>query len=172
VSKNSSQLLLGGLETTSHLLAHIMLFLAERPEMMETLRANPSLVPAFVEEMLRYESPIQALARIPTTDVTISGVTVPKGVLLLTLLGSANRDGSHFTDPDLFDLNRKQPSISFGHGIHFCLGAHLSRLEGRIGLEVLLNRFRGFSRPAGEITWNRALTVRGPAALTLRFIQA
>jgi hypothetical protein len=165
-------LLLAGLETTSHLLANILLFLSEREDLLEALRANPSLVPAFVEEMLRYDSPVHALPRITTTEVKLGGVTVPQGVLVLALLGSANRDESRYPDPDRFDLNRQQPSISFGHGIHYCLGAHLARMEARVGLEVLISRFRGFVRPPGAVTWNQAITVRGPAALPLRFIPA
>jgi cytochrome P450 len=165
-------LLLAGLETTSHLLANSLLFLSERPGILGTLRADSSLVPAFVEEMLRYDPPVYAVPRITTSEVTLSGVTLPRGAVVVALIGSANRDERRYSDPDRFDLHRQQPSVAFGHGIHFCLGAHLARLEGRVGLEALVSRFHGFVRPPGELTWNRAMTVRGPTALPMRFLPA
>ncbi|ATB35949.1 cytochrome P450 hydroxylase [Cystobacter fuscus] len=165
-------LLIAGLETTVHLLAHSLLFLAERPEEQARLRAQPALVPGFVEEMLRYEAPVQALLRVATSDVTLSGVKIPQGDVVLALLASANRDERHYTEPDRFDVHRGQPGLSFGYGIHYCIGAQLARMEARCGLEALLSRFSGFTRTSTELSWGQAITVRGPQHLPLRFIPA
>lgn len=162
-------LVVAGLETTVHLLAHSLLFLSERPEELARLRAEPMLVPRFIEEMLRYDSPVQCVLRIATAESTLAGVTIPKGALVLALLGSANRDERHYPDPDRFDLQREQPALSFGHGPHFCIGAMLARMEARRGLEALLTRFSGFTRLSPEVTWNHSFTIRGPAVLPLRF---
>jgi cytochrome P450 len=165
-------LLIAGLETTAHLLSNSLLLLSERPDILGALRADLSLVPAFVEEMLRYDPPTYAVPRMTTSEVELRGVRLPPGAVVLNLIGSANRDESHYTDPDRFDLHRQQPSLSFGHGIHFCVGAHLARLEARVGLEALVSRFHGLVRPPGESTWNRALTARGLVALPMRFLSA
>lgn len=165
-------LLIGGLETTVHLLANSLLFLAERTDVQARLRAEPALVPGFIEEMLRYEAPVQALLRIVTTDVTLSGVKIPEGDVVLALIASANRDERHYTEPDRFDLHRGQPGLSFGYGVHYCIGALLARMEARCGLEALLSRFSGFERIPTELNWGQAITVRGPQRLPLRFIPA
>ncbi|MDC0713398.1 cytochrome P450 [Stigmatella sp. ncwal1] len=165
-------LLVAGLETTVHLLANSLLFLAERPAEYARLRADPTLVPKFIEEMLRYDAPVQTLLRIVTSDITLSGVTIPKGEVVLALIASANRDERQYPEPDRFDLHREQPSLSFGYGAHYCIGAQLARLEARCGLEALLSRFSHFQRTSAELTWSQAITVRGPHSLPLRFIPA
>lgn len=163
-------LLLAGLETTANLLGNAMRLFAKRPELWERLRASPALAAPFVEEMLRYDGPGHSLPRIATADVTLAGVTIPQGSLVLALLASANRDERRFAEPDRFDLERgAQGGLAFGHGIHFCIGALLARMEARIALEVLTRRFHGVELRAGEIRYNRTLTVRGPVALPLRF---
>ena len=165
-------LLLGGFDTTTYLLANCVRLLAQRPEEMDRLRADPSLIPRFVEELLRYDAPVHGLPRITTAEVTLGDVTLPRGALVLALLGSANRDERQYPDPDRFDIHRSQSSATFGHGIHACIGAVLARLEARLSLEALLARFRGFASLPGELQWNRSLTVRGMVALPLRFIPA
>lgn len=165
-------LLLGGFETTTHLLGNTMVFLAAHPEEMDRLRADPSLVPAFVDEMNRYDGPSQSLPRIAAEDVTLSGVTIPRGALVLALVGSANRDERRYPDPDRFDVRRGAPGIGFGHGIHVCIGAALARMEARIALEVLVSRFRRVQLAPGPIEYNRTLAVRGPVALPLRMTPA
>ncbi|WP_437903606.1 cytochrome P450 [Sorangium sp. So ce327] len=159
----------GGLETTTHLLGSSMLLLAERPAELERLRASPQLIPRFIEEMMRYDGPTQSVPRLTTSDVALAGVTIPAGSLVLALVGSANRDEQRFTDPDRFDLHRGQPSLTFGHGAHFCLGAALARMEAKVALEVLLPGIGEVTRAPGEIPYNRTLTVRGPVSLPLRF---
>ncbi|WP_437818321.1 cytochrome P450 [Sorangium sp. So ce1078] len=166
-------LLLAGLDTTTHLLGNSLVFLADHPDMMERLHAEPALVPLFVEEMLRYDSPVQMVPRIATTEVAISGVTVPRGALVAPFLASANRDETKFKDPDRFDLHRgSQGALHFGQGIHFCIGAALARMEARAALEAVVTRFRRVERVPGELRYKRMLTVRGVAALPLRFVPA
>jgi cytochrome P450 len=165
-------LLLGGFDTTTYLLANALLFLAQRPDEGARLRATPALVPAFIEEMLRYDAPVHGVPRVATADVEVAGVTIPRGSLVLALLGSANRDEGRFDDPDRFDIERGRPGLAFGHGIHFCLGATLARMEAHLSLLALLTRFRAFACAPGELEWNRSLTVRGMKALPLRFIPA
>lgn len=162
-------ILLGGLETTTHLLATSAVFLADHPEMLARLRAEPALVAAFVEEMLRYDGPSQTLPRVTTCEVTLSGVTIPAGSLVLALVGSAGRDDRRFPDPERFDLGRGSAALNFGHGVHFCLGAALARMEAQIGLETLVRRFVAIERLPGPLEYNRTMTVRGPVAARLRF---
>ncbi|WP_437672030.1 cytochrome P450 [Sorangium sp. So ce131] len=162
-------LLGGGLETTTHFLGSAMLLLAERPAELERLRTSPELIPKFVEEMMRYDGPTQSVPRLTTSDVALAGAVIPAGSLVLALVGSANRDELHFKDPDRFELHRGQPSLTFGHGAHFCLGAALARMEAKVALEVLIPRIREVTRAPGEIPYNRTLTVRGPVSLPLRF---
>jgi len=100
-------------------------------------------------------------------------VKIPKGEVVLALLASANRDERHYTEPDRFDLHRGQPGLSFGYGVHYCIGAQLARMEARCGLEALLSRFSGFTRTSTEqLSWGQAITVRGPQSLPLRFTPA
>ncbi|WP_437816372.1 cytochrome P450 [Sorangium sp. So ce1078] len=164
-------LLIGGLETTTHLLSNSLLFLADHPDMMDRLRAEPGLISLFVEEMLRYDGPVQTLPRIATADVVLSGVTVPRGALVLPIVASANRDEARFKEPDRFDLHRgSQGGLHFGHGVHFCIGAALARMEARVALEAVVARFERVERVPGELRYNRTLTVRGPLTLPLRFL--
>jgi len=166
-------LLLGGLETTTHLLGNALLYLSAHPELMARLHAEPALVPKFVEEILRYDGPSQSLPRITTEETTLAGVTLPRGTMVLALVGSANRDERVYPAPDSFDLDRgSQGGLQFGHGIHFCIGAALARMEARLALEAIVTRYARATRKAGEITYNRTLTVRGPVALPLRFFPA
>ena len=166
-------LLLGGLETTTHLLGNALLYLSAHPELMARLHAEPLLVPRFVEEILRYDGPSQSMPRIVIEETTLAGVTLPRGAMVIALVGSANRDERVYPAPDSFDLDRgSQGGLQFGHGIHFCIGAALARMEARLALEAIVTRYARVTRPAGEITYNRTLTVRGPVALPLRFSAA
>lgn len=166
-------LLPAGLETTTHLLAGAMFAFLERPESFAALRADRSLVSRFVEELLRHDPPVHGAMRMAMADVEIGGVTVPEGAIVLVLIGSANRDGSRFSDPDRFDVERDdQSSLAFGHGAHYCLGAHLAKLEARAAIEALTSRFHGFERMPGEIAWNKAFSVRGPTTLPIRALPA
>lgn len=165
-------LLVAGFETTAHLLTNALRLLAAYPALLERLRADPASIPAFVEEVLRFEPSVHGTARLALTDVEVAGVQLPAGSVLLLLLASANRDEAQFPDPDRFDIDRKQRSaIAFGHGIHFCLGAALARAEVRIALEELVPRIRGVHQ-VGEPTWNHSVTVRGATHCPMAFTPA
>lgn len=166
-------LLLGGFETTTHFIGNALLFLADHPRELARLRATPEVIPRFVEEMLRYDGPSQALLRVATEDVTLAGVTIPRGGLVAALVGSANRDERVYPDPDRFDVDRgSQGGLQFGHGIHHCIGAALARMEATAALGALSARFERVARAGGEVRYNVALPVRGPAELRLRLAPA
>jgi len=166
-------LLPAGFETTHHLLANAMQAFIARPDDFARLRADPGLVPSFVDELLRHDGSIHGLLRIATTDTEIGGTKVPQGAMLLLLPASANRDESKFPDPDRFDMSRNSMGgLSLGHGVHYCLGAALARMQARLAIEELARCFRGFELLPGEIRWNTAIVVRGPTALPIRVIPA
>ncbi len=161
-------LLVAGIETTMGLLSASLLILLERPELLARVRADRSLIPAFIEEVLRYESPAHSIPRTTTQDVDLGGVRLPKGARVLLLVGSANRDEAHFPDGDRFDMDRPGPqNLAFGYGSHFCLGAQLARLEGRLALEALLNRCGRLEAGPEPIRWHRTMAVRGLGALPI-----
>jgi cytochrome P450 len=165
-------LLPAGFETTTNLLSNAVLGFLERPDDFAALRADPSRIGAHVEEVLRHDPPVHGTARVATRDVDLGGTTIPRGALVLVNPGAANRDDDAFPDPDRFDPSRhSQGGVAFGHGIHFCLGAPLARMEAVLAVEALASRFRGFER-VGEVTWNRSFLARGPARLPLRFLPA
>jgi cytochrome P450 len=139
--------LVAGNETTTNLIGNAILCFDEHPEVMEQLRAEPELLPGAIEEVLRYRSPVQFMYRRVAADVTIRDSQLRAGQMVLAWIGSANRDEAQFPDPDSFDI-RRTPNrhIAFGHGIHFCLGAPLARLEAKIVLTLLLERFDEIQR--------------------------
>ncbi|HEX8703216.1 MAG TPA: cytochrome P450 [Myxococcaceae bacterium] len=159
-------LLVAGLETTVHLLSHTARYLIAHPEVFERVRADHSLIPKLLDEVLRLEPPVRAVYRLTTADTELSGVTIPKGSRVLVMIGSANRDETHYPDADRLDLDRGGGvnQLPFGHGVHFCLGAPLARLEGKLGLEALLPRIKGLSA-AGPVEWRRSISVRGATSL-------
>ncbi|HEX8693790.1 MAG TPA: cytochrome P450 [Longimicrobium sp.] len=164
-------LLLAGHETTTNLISNAVLCLGEHPDQLERLRAAPGLLPAAVEEVLRYRSPVQAVFRVTTRDVAVHGRTIPAGKLVFAMIGSANRDPRQFADPGRFDVARDpNPHIAFGHGIHFCIGSPLARLEARVALAQLLERLPGLEL-AGGAPWEprEAFHVHGPSRLPVRF---
>ena len=119
-----------------------------------------------MEEFLRFDSPVQATDRIATRDVEIGGKRIRAGQFVVLLLAAGNRDPERFADPDRLDLGRPDNRhLAFGQGAHFCLGAHLARVETRIALERLLQRFPNFEADADDVTWRASLTLRGPASL-------
>ncbi|MGE5286090.1 MAG: cytochrome P450, partial [Micromonosporaceae bacterium] len=131
----------------------------------ELLRQRPGTVPLAVEEMLRYDSPIQLDGRTALEPVTLAGAEIPAGQLVIMLLGAANRDPARFAGPDRFDVTRDQgPHLSFAAGIHFCLGAHLARLEANVVFSQLLGRFPKIELAAGPQRGN-GLNPRGLARL-------
>jgi pimeloyl-[acyl-carrier protein] synthase len=132
-------LLIAGHETTTNLIGNGLLALLRHPDQLERLRREPDLLENAIEELLRYDSPVQATVRIATEDVAIAGSVIPKDAIALALLGAANRDPAEFPEPDRLDLARENVRhLSFGLGTHFCLGAGLARLEARLAFRGLL----------------------------------
>lgn len=145
-----------GNETTTRLIGWTGKVLAEHPDQRAELAADRSLVPNAIEELLRFEAPSPVQARYVTQDVEFHGRTVPEGSAILLINGSGNRDDRHFPDGDSFDIHRRiDHHLSFGYGLHFCLGAALARLEGRIALDEVLDRF-----PEWEVDWDEAVQAR------------
>jgi cytochrome P450 len=145
-----SLLLVAGNETTTNLIGNAVLSFTEQPGTMERLRAGPSLLPHAIEEVLRYRSPVQSMYRVTATDTTLGDVHVPAGAPLVAWIGSANRDERQFREPEQFDIDRTpNRHLAFGHGIHFCLGAPLARLEARIALQGILDRLPGLTLAPG-----------------------
>jgi len=142
VVSNSILLLAAGHETTTNLLSNGMYHLLRNPEQLRRLREQPALLPAAVDELLRYDSPVPAVIKVPTADVELNGRTLREGEMVFPLIGSADRDERQFPDPDRLDVGR-QPNrhLAFGHGIHFCLGGPLARVEGQIAFGSILRRF-------------------------------
>jgi len=151
-----------GNETTTRLIGWTGKVLAEHPDQRRELVEDRSLVPNAIEELLRFETPAPHMARYVTRDVEYHGQVVPEGAIMLMLVGSANRDDRRFADGDRFDIHREiGQHLTFGYGIHFCLGAALARLEGRVALDEVLSRF-----PEWDVDWSGARlsstsTVRG-----------
>jgi cytochrome P450 len=135
-------LLIAGNETTTNLMGNMLNVLVERPDLWQRLREDRSLVETVIEETLRYESPVQQLFRVATRDVEVSGVKIAEGEMVAVFFGAANRDPREFPRPDEFRLDRDlRNHVSFGMGIHYCLGAPLARAEARISLNAFLDRF-------------------------------
>lgn len=151
-----------GNETTTRLIGWAGKTLSDHPDQRRALVADPSLIPNAIEEILRFEPPAPHVGRYVARDVEIHGTTVPEGSAMLMLVGAANRDDRRFSDPDRFDVRREVGQhLTFGYGIHFCLGAALARLEGRIALEELLKRFPDWEVDMANARLAPTSTVRG-----------
>jgi cytochrome P450 len=163
-------LLLAGNETTTNLIGNAVRNLLSHPGELAKVRADRTLVPSLVEEVLRYEGPVQLIPRVTAREVELEGGRIPAGATVFLLLGSANRDERKFPEPDRFDVTRNpQDHVGFGYGIHYCLGAPLARLEGRIALEALLFDCPPFTCTQEPLPQIASLLVRGVQTLPLRF---
>lgn len=162
-------LLLAGNETTTNLLGNAVDALLDHPDQLARVSKDLSLVPALIEETLRYDSPVQQLTRTATREVTLHGVTLPPQSEIQLLIGSANRDERRYADPDRLDLSRDTKGhLGFGFGNHFCLGASLARLEARISLEALVPELAGLVRSRSELELLPSNMLRGRARLHLK----
>jgi cytochrome P450 len=151
-----------GNETTTRLIGWSGKVLAEHPEQRRELAEDSSLIPNAIEELLRFESPAPHVARYVARDVEHYGRAVPEGSIMMFLIGAANRDDRRHADGDRFDIHREiGPHLTFGFGIHFCLGAALARLEGRIALEEVLKRFPDWEVDTANARLSPTSTVRG-----------
>jgi cytochrome P450 len=159
-------LLFAGHETTTHLIGNGALALLGQPEAARAWRDDPMLTAPAVEELLRYDGPTAAMVRIAREDVAIGGRVIRRGDRLFLMISAANRDPRQFPDPDRLDLRRADNRhLGFGHGIHFCLGAPLARLEGQIALPALLGRFPGLAPGRAAPEWLDSLVFRGMRSL-------
>ncbi|MFG2680495.1 cytochrome P450 [Streptomyces sp. NPDC048392] len=158
-------LLLAGHLTTMSLLGNMMVTLSEHPDQLAQVRADRSLVPGAVEEVLRYRTPVPEGGRVTNREVELGGVVIPANKMVLCSLISANRDERKYTDPDRFDIHRDpNPQLAFTTGIHYCLGAHLARLEAKIALNAILDRYTELT-PTG-LVWYPTYALCNPKRLT------
>jgi pimeloyl-[acyl-carrier protein] synthase len=157
-----SLLFFTGHQTTINLIGNGMLALLRHPMEMQRLQNDPDLLPGAVEELLRYESPVQRTGRLANIGVQIGGKTIPKGAVVLAMLGAANRDPAKFLDPDRLDITRRENRhLAFGSGARFCLGALLARLEGNIAIGTLLRRLPKLALTSQTAAWRNSTEVRG-----------
>ncbi|MET9423461.1 cytochrome P450 [Streptomyces sp. NPDC006540] len=166
-------LLIAGHETTVNLIGNGMRALFSHPDQLAALRADFGLLDGAIEEMLRYDGPVETCTdRLALEDVEIGGVTIPAGSTVLITMADADRDPARFKDPDRFDIRRDaRGHIAFGHGLHYCLGAPLARLEGRIAFRTLLERCPDLAQDADEadLPWMPGLLIRGVRRLPVRW---
>ena len=162
-------LLIAGYETTTNLIGNGVLALLRNPGELERLRAEPERLPTAVEELLRYDSPVQGTVRVASEEIELGGETIPAGARVMTLIGAANRDAEQFENPDRLDVFRADnPHLSFGHGIHFCLGAPLARLEAQIAFRALLDRFPSWQLDEDALERRPNPLLRGLSKLPIR----
>jgi cytochrome P450 len=152
-----------GHETTTNLIGNGLLALHRAPEQWQRIKDDPALIPNAVEELLRFDSSVQMTGRVTNTEVEVGGVTLPAGESVITLLGAANRDPAHYADPDKLDVGRQNVRpMSFGGGIHHCLGAQLARLEAELVFTALVERLPTLELPEKAApAWRRTFTLRG-----------
>jgi cytochrome P450 len=166
---NINILLSTGHETTTHLIGNGLLALLQHPDQLQKLQTQPALLAPAIEEMLRYDNPVQITYRSVLEDADIKGKLIHKGDLVNTIIGSANRDPQRFTDPDEFNITRSEGRhLGFGIGIHFCIGAPLVRLEAEIVFETILRRFPGICLTGETLEWQEHPIFRGLKSLHVR----
>ena len=164
------QLFFAGFETTEGLIGNGLLALMRNPDQLKNLRDNPSLIGTAVEEFLRYDNSVQRQARVASVDLEIGGQRILQGQYLLLFIGAANRDPAQFRDPDRLDISRcENKHVAFGHGIHFCIGAPLARLEGEIAINTVLRCFPGVQLMSQSLAWEELLALRKLKSLKVSF---
>jgi pimeloyl-[acyl-carrier protein] synthase len=167
---NCVLLMMAGHETTTNLIGNGILALLHNPAQKEALTLNPELIVSAVEELLRYDSPVQKMARIALADIDVGGKQLRKGQLVCFCFGAANRDPEQFPVPEQLDIARKpNRHLAFGHGLHYCVGAALARLEGQIAVNTVLRRLPKLRRQTENLEWHRNFTLRGLKSLPVAF---
>jgi len=163
-------LLIAGHETTVNLIGNGVLSLLQHPDQMRVLREDPALTQTAVEELLRFDAPVQRTGRLTNTDVEIGGRQIAKGSTVVAVIGAANRDPAHFADPDRLNVARRENRhIAFGFGIHFCLGAPLARVEGQIAIGTLMRRMPDLALTSQTPEWRESSLLRGLKTLPVTF---
>jgi len=163
-------LFVAGHETTVNLIGNGTLALLRNPNQLEALRRSPALIGGAIEELLRYDAPVQRTGRMPNTDVELGGKRIAKGDLVLSLIGAANRDPAHFAEPDRLDLARADNRhLAFGWGIHFCLGAPLARAEAQAAIGTIARRMPALALATPTPDWREASALRGLKTLPVTF---
>ena len=161
-------LLIAGNETTTNLIGNGMLALVRNPDQLRLLQDDPSLIASAVEELVRYDSPVQATARIALSAGPLGNRQVEEGQIVVAFLGAANRDPAHFADPNRLDLRRQDNRhLSFGHGIHYCIGSPLARAEAQIAITTLLRRLPDAEPAIGTPVWRSSFVLRGLESLPI-----
>lgn len=159
-----------GHETTMNLIGNGMLALFRNPDQLAKLKADPTLIQTAVEEFLRYDGSVQITARVALEDLAIGGTLIHKNQQSLILLGAANHDPAQFANPDQLDITRQDnPHLTFGHGIHHCLGAPLARVEAQIAITTLLRRMPNIQLATDHVEWREMITLRGLRELPVTF---
>ncbi|MBM7713177.1 cytochrome P450 [Siminovitchia sp. FSL H7-0308] len=159
-------LMIAGHETTVNLISNTVLVLLNHPVQYKALQENPALIETAIEEVLRYESPTQMTARVASEDIKMGESIVQKGDHVYVLLGAANRDPEKFAKADVFDMTRKpNPHLAFGHGVHFCIGASLARMEAQIAIQILLQRMPGLRLSDSKPRWRKLIGFRSLSEL-------
>ncbi|WP_341483731.1 cytochrome P450 [Streptomyces endophytica] len=152
-------MVLAALETTSHVLAGAVRLLLEHPRQRDWLRTRPEHIPGALDEVLRYDAPIHMISRVAPEDTVLAGVTIRENEMVQLMVGAAHHDPRQYADPELFDIRRRSPHLSFGGGIHFCLGSALARMEAECLLTALLQRLPGLQL-AGAPGWASRVAFR------------
>ena len=167
---NCVLLMIAGHETTTNLIGNGVLALLKNPGEQEKLRERTELIVPAIEELLRYDSPVQKMGRVALADIPVNGQEIKQGQLVCFSFGAANRDPEHFPSPERLDLAR-QPNrhLAFGHGLHYCVGAALARVEGQIAIRTIFQRLPGLRLASENLEWNRNFTLRGLKALPVEF---
>jgi cytochrome P450 len=161
-------LLVAGNETTTKLIGNAVLALLRHPGELARLQREPERIAPAVDELLRYDGPVQLTSRMAREDRELLGRPVRRGQQIILLLAAGNRDPAAFTDPDRLDVGREDVRhLAFSHGVHFCLGAQLARLEAAVALEGLLTRFPRMRLADPHVVWSRSTVLRGPEEVML-----
>ena len=167
---NCVLLMIAGHETTTNLIGNGVLALLQNPDQREKLARHPETIISAVEELLRYDSPVQKMGRIALSEISIDGKQIKQGDLVCFSFGAANRDPEQFAAPQQLDVERKpNRHLAFGHGLHYCVGAALARLEGQIAINTVLSGLPNLRLEADDLEWNRNFTLRGLKSLPVAF---